>query len=652
VRRQTQPSSSILPVVTYGFPQTDLRAYRQPAATQIGFEIDDVLRSAQHLTPISTPARMENHTPLHIDDLSVTRAEHGDTVSNATEADFEECPEVTTMPPSPRTGKHTDQEARLVSMAEAKKVIITLPSGEISITESAEEIFGLIGKAKTLFYRGGRVHEIIEVQGQTVLSPVSPAQFRSRLEDYGRLFAWRKGDGGASVLKPTVCPYETADALMQSLPARRLLPNVNTLSSCPVIAKGFHGQVEVLGPGWHPHNGGIFIMNCKPSQSVEVGEAVNALCGLLNDFDFATRGDRARALASFISPALKVGGWLENPLPLDIGEADASQSGKTYRQKTVSIIYGQTPNPVTQKGAGVGGIDEAISQKLIDGKMFVLFDNIRGKLDSPFLEAILTAPGAMPARVPHRGEVMCDARNMVFQFTSNGAEMPRDLANRSYIVRIIHRPAGYQFNKYAEGDLFAHVKANQDYYLGCVFAVIQAWVKKGCPTTGTAEHSFREWAGVLDWISQNVFNAGPLLTGYEEAAVRISDPKRVWLRAVILALKEANRLSEKFGAAQLGEFACEYDLHPPGVREDADEVTISRAVGKIFANLFRPGGAVTIDGFTVTRAEQYSKAAAKNIPVYAFTAPSTATNAEQSQTRLASDKSTGESSHSPHPCLG
>ena len=26
------------------------------------------------------------------------------------------------------------------------------------------------------------------------------------------------------------------------------------------------------------------------------------------------------------------------PLPLDIGEADASQSGKTYRQKTVSII--------------------------------------------------------------------------------------------------------------------------------------------------------------------------------------------------------------------------------------------------------------------------------------------------------------------------
>ena len=215
---------------------------------------------------------------------------------------------------------------------------------------------------------------------------------------------------------------------------------------------------------------------------------------------------------------------------MDIGEADASQSGKTYRQKVVAAVYRESPNVVVQRMGGVGGFDESIAQKLIDGRPFVLLDNFRGKLDSPYLEAVLTAPSSMPARVPHRGEVQVDPRSFVFQITSNGAETTRDLANRASIVRIKKRPEDYPFKVYSDGDLYAHVVANQPWYLGSIFAVIEEWAAKGRPRTNETRHDFREWVRVLDWIVRNIFNAAPLMDGHDEARQRVSDPRRVWLR--------------------------------------------------------------------------------------------------------------------------
>ena len=138
--------------------------------------------------------------------------------------------------------------------AEAPQIL--LPSGEVSITDAARKIFGIIGKARNLFHRGGRVHQVVTDPDKSQrLEPVTPTQFRSLLETYGRLFAWRSGANGERVLKPSLCPKDTADALLESRPASELLPNVVTLSACPVLAKD-GDEIRVLGPGWHPLGGG------------------------------------------------------------------------------------------------------------------------------------------------------------------------------------------------------------------------------------------------------------------------------------------------------------------------------------------------------------------------------------------------------------
>jgi hypothetical protein len=494
---------------------------------------------------------------------------------------------------------------------------IILPGGEVSILDAARQIFGLIGKARQLFYRGGRAHEIAgNADGSRRLEPITPTQFRSVVESYGKVFAWRTGGNGEKVLKPTLCPEETARALLESAPARELLPNVATLSACPVLAKE-GDEMRVLGPGWHPLGGGLFVTGGTTPPRVPLADAVQLLATVLDDFDFASPGDRSRALAALIAPGLRFGCWLSDPLPIDIGEADKSQSGKTYRQKVVAAIYRETCNVVVQRAGGVGGLDESISQKLIDGRPFVLLDNLRGKLDTPFLESILTAPATMPARVPHRGEVQVDPRSFVFQMTSNGVETTRDLANRASLIRIRKRPPGFVFRTFPEGDLHAHVVANQPNFLGCVFSVIADWVAKGQPRTTETRHDFREWAQTLDWVVQTTFGAAPLLDGHEDARERVSDPRRIWLRALCIALRDAKWAGE-FIASQLAEFCLENEIPPPNAGKDPDEVATAKRIGVVMAGIFGTGNEAEIDGYRISRARRYSSTTEKPTNYYTF----------------------------------
>ena len=479
--------------------------------------------------------------------------------------------------------------------------MIILPGGSVSIITSAQALFTLIAPSKKLFYRGAGVHGIVKEPetGCHRFNLVSPTKFRSLMEKYGSIFVWRSGLRTEPVLKPTICPEETAKALLACECAGDILPNVTLLSACPVYVKDATDG-HVLGLGWHPENGGVYITGGVTPPDVSLTDAVRDIGDLIVDFDFPTPGDRSRAVASLIGPALKFGGWLKASLPIDIAEADASQAGKGYRHKCVAAIYREVPNIVVQKNGGVGGLDESISQRLIDGRPFIMIDNLRGKLDSQCLEALLTAPGPMGARVPHRGEGLGDPRIFVFQLTSNGVETTRDLANRAAIVRIRKQPQGHPFKIYTEGYVYDHIQANQPYYLGCVFAVIKEWAKRGMPRTDETGHDNREWAQALDWIVQNIFSEAPLLDGFKTTQHRISSPAGNWIRAITNELKASGETGP-FIASQIAAISFEAGIVMPGIGVDADPTVRARTVGKIMGDAFGDGNEYEVDGHKIHR---------------------------------------------------
>ncbi len=478
--------------------------------------------------------------------------------------------------------------------------VIILPSGSVSITACANYLFSRLARSKRLFARRGRV---MELTLESSLEPISSSAFRSRIENCGQVMAWRRGRDDGFVLQNTICSEDTARALLESEPALRELPAVESVTTCPIAIEDEDGNLRVLAQGHHPERGGLLIVGNAPEPSpMGIDEAVTSLSCLLDDFDFVSPGDRSRALAAFISPALVIGRFIDGRVPADVAEADQSQAGKGYRQKVIAAIYNDKPSVVAQRNGGVGGLDESFSQALIRGRPFIQLDNLRGRFDSTFLESFFTAD-TVDARVPHRAGVPVDPCRYFIFASSNGVETTRDLANRSSIVRIRKR-VGHQYRVYREGELLSHVRARQGYYLGCVYSVIREWLASGKPHTDETRHDFRTWAQTLDWIVQRVFRAAPLLDGHQAAQERVSNPALVFLRGVCLATEQAGRLGESLLATDLMGLAEEHAIAIPGLRSGQEDRAF-RQIGIVLSRVFRGDlENVEVDGFLVKRTER------------------------------------------------
>lgn len=476
---------------------------------------------------------------------------------------------------------------------------IVLPSGGVGINETAEQLFPLIAASNTIFSREGSMVQVGPSQkGVRSLELVSPQMFRSRMEYFARLFVWRKAKGGGAELAPTAASLDQANALMTTVAASELLPRILGLVNCPVlIADG--DECRIISDGFDAKSG-IFVAGGGVPPQVELGQAVAALKELLVDYQFQNLGDRSRALAALITPALRFGQHLVGAIPIDTMEADASQSGKSFREELRAAIYNEVPTLVTQKKGGVGSDDESFNAALLAAHPFILFDNRRGKYDSTHLEAFVTAPGRFQVRVPYRAGVFVNSNWFVLGLTSNGVEFTEDLANRASIVRILKQPPGFQFRKYAEGDVLAHVRANQPYFLGCVFSVLIAWLQAGKPRTEETRHSFRGWSQVLDWIVQNIFGEAPLMDGHGVAQKRVSNPGLSFTRNLAIAIAKLGRLGQPLTTTQLYELALAEAMDVPYLREP-DDAAGPKLVGGAMARLFGTEESVEVEGFRITR---------------------------------------------------
>jgi len=481
--------------------------------------------------------------------------------------------------------------------------IVVLPSGDVTITEAATKLFTLIGPTKQLFVRGGGVMQLVlRDDGLLALEILSPDAARSAFEKYARLYIWRSGANGEPVLKPVTCSHDMAEALLQSREASEILPRVSGLLNCPVI-HAVKGELVVAGQGYDEATK-LLITDGDDVPVIGLDEAVSQLLALFDEFDFQSEGDRARAVASLITPALMTGNFLKRRVPVDVAEANESQSGKTYRQKLIAALYNERFSLITCRSGGVGSVDESLNQALIAGRPFIQFDNFRGKFDSAHLEAFMTAEKTFSCRAPYRGEIDVTPESFFIFMTSNGVDTTRDFANRSNIIRIKKKPPGFAYAKLEEGDLLDRVRCWQPYYLGSVFAVIREWYRLGLQKTDETRHNFTEWVQVVDWICQNIFGLVPVMDGHQQAQERVSNPQLVWLRKVVLNINETGELNRSLTATDLQRVCETAGITIPGLRAEAEEDRAKKVIGSIMGKLFGNHDELEVDGFTVMRAEK------------------------------------------------
>ena len=261
---------------------------------------------------------------------------------------------------------------------------------------------------------------------------------------------------------------------------------------------------------------------------------------------------------------------------------------------------------IAKRKGGVGSFDESFSQALIAGNPFIVLDNMRDRCDSQYLESFLTCNGMFGARVPHRGEVKVDSQRFIVMMSSNGVEATPDFANRSCVVRIRKRE-GFVPRRDANGhDMLQHIKINQAYYLGCIFAVIRIWVLVGKIKFEESRHNFIEWAQVLAWIVLNIFRSAPLLDGHEVAQQRVSSRGHVFLRSLAFAVRSGKRLGQALSASDIATLCEESAIQIPGL-EFGNSEHAKRQIGIVLKPIFNNSDSVEIEGFVVRRTEQMAK---------------------------------------------
>lgn len=442
---------------------------------------------------------------------------------------------------------------------------------------------------------------VTDDSGRLKLTPVNPAGFRSRLENYGPLMKYvSMGPNQPRALKPTDCSKVLSEAL---LAAREVeyLPGIRTISTGPVAVEE-DGKIKLLGDGYHEIDGnsGILVINSVSIQQMKVSEAVKALLEIFEEFSFVAESDRARAIALLLSPALKAGGFIHQPFPIHLIEANASQTGKGFMAELVSAVYGETPGLVGEREGGVGSFDESISRAIIGGRPFILLDNIRGRLKSAFLEMLLTMPGSVPCRVPYQGELEVDASGVTFLLTSNGIEATPDLANRANIIRLRKR-AGVEFRRYPDGDILDHVRGDRARYVSAIYAVLAEWVARGKQHSDDlrGQGAFRTWWRVVDYLCREIFGMVSPLDGMGPVVERTANPGLQWLREVCVTLEKDGRIGTEFSASGLAELSQENALKIPGVPDDYSGA--EKVIGGIMRRVFQEADDYQLDDWLFRR---------------------------------------------------
>jgi hypothetical protein len=500
------------------------------------------------------------------------------------------------------TGK-SDRKDGAAHGEQSGRPTVLLPGRSVSISESADKLGQLLARSGLYFVRGGTSVALgTDVEGLPILRPVAPASLASILESVARLQRLEKVKGQVAEVAAT-CTEQTAKLILHAEAFLNALPPIDILTRCPVLIERDGELVQVCG---YDHESGIMAAG-EPAEEVCLMEARRLLWEMLGDFKFAAEADRARALAAIITPALVFGGLLPGRAPVDLGEADASQTGKGYRNKLTAAVYRQTVRTIAQRRRGVGSMEESFNAALVRGANFISLDNVRGKVNSPALESFATEDRYL-ARCAYRADVEIDPQRVVIQMTSNKADITTDLANRCSCVNLYRQKEGYQFRAYPEGDILDHVRAHQLRYLGAVFAVIRAWHETGKLRTQETRHDFRPWAQTLDWIVQNLLGTAPLMDGHRQTQIRMTRPGLNWLRDVAFAVRREGLMGRELRTRDLVEIIAEDgDIEVPGLSDGEDlagddvRKRALQATGRRLARCFKAGDTVALEGLRVIR---------------------------------------------------
>ena len=392
------------------------------------------------------------------------------------------------------------------------------------ITAQAWEAVHAANAPPFVYRFGGRIHWIESGEaGQLRLRRVRRVELRHVAS---RVAFWTVKEG--KKLVTAVPPAAVMDDMLVAPDSQ--LPVLDRIEGTPAFASdgrliatpGYDAESEIL---YAPPRG--FVLPRLPSHpsGADVQAALAVIENIIQDFAFVDQSDRAHIVSMFLLPLVRE--LIPGPTPLHLIKKPAPGTGAGLLvDALMSTVLGRQLAVMTE-GRGEEEMRKRITAKLRTAPAGVLFDNLKARLDSAALAAVLTAI-VFEDRLLGKSEILLLPVRCVFIATGNNPSLSNEMVRRTIPIHLDARVAKPWLREgFKHPDLRGYVAARRGEIVAAGLTICLAWIQAGRPPGSKTIGMYEEWSrvmgGVLEVAGIPGF-LGNLSAFYEDA----DDETAVW----------------------------------------------------------------------------------------------------------------------------
>jgi hypothetical protein len=364
-----------------------------------------------------------------------------------------------------------------------------------------------VGELDHMFKRRGELVRVVP----GAIQPIDAKRLRAEIDYTFRSI--KHTDKGARDTNFPLIAAENACGAVHRLPNARELEGI---TSIPL----FRGDGDLIDqPGYdsvtkmlyQPEEGLKIYVPEEPTRQ-QLFEAATLIKYPISQFPFESDADKCNWIGMAFTPLLR----RLSPGPYKMGLVEAHQpgAGKTYLTGMLRKLHGGTlRGALPDKEAEMRKV---ITTALLGSEGIIVFDNVKGMISSPSLEALLTSEtwsdrllgGNVDATIPN---------DRLWILTGNNASLGGDIARRVLKVRLDTGPNPENRTGFDIANPVKWMGDHRGEYLSALMTVIRSWLYAGAQMPmATGSDSYALWRQMLSGILQH---AG-LGTEFDSKAIR------------------------------------------------------------------------------------------------------------------------------------
>ena len=339
-------------------------------------------------------------------------------------------------------------------------------------------------------------------EAETSFPGIEPVTLPYLMRKLNESATWTKpGKGKNNSLPQTDCPKAVAEEIA-SMAGEWNLPPLRGVIATPTLR---HDGSILSKPGYDRATGlylhGGMTMEPIPDNPTkeDAAAALSLLDGLLEEFSFVSKVDKAVALSMLITPVLRP--TLGDAVPMHVVTAPAPGSGKSYLADLASVIaIGQKAAVLNLKDAIEA--DKRLVGAALQGRQIICIDNFNGDLEGDFLAQVTERP-ILELRVLGIGPTRLVANTFTVFSNGNNIRIIKDLTRRVVRCCLDTRMEDPSIRIFS-GDPAQTVLNNRGKFVRAILIMVRAYITAGYPNRPSQIPSYGRWTelvcGTLVWL--------------------------------------------------------------------------------------------------------------------------------------------------------